>query len=120
MRARDEMQHQQRQDAVEALVGIRQRAGVADIESHARITVLASGVFDIDVCEIDALHLLEIEPFDQLEGQPAGAAANVQHGLAIGHADEVEERHGELPAPAAHQHFVAVGVRRLEGGGKGH
>jgi hypothetical protein len=41
------MQHEQRQNAVEAVIRERQRAGVSDLEDDSRIAIAARGVFDV-------------------------------------------------------------------------
>ena len=105
-----EVQHQQRQHAVEAAVGTRQRAGIADFERGAGVAVVPRGMGHIDRRDVDAEQLLHAAALQQRERQTAGAAAHVEHPLAIGHADEIEKRLGEAPAPAPHLQFVAVAI----------
>ena len=51
---RHEMQHQQREHAIEAAIGERQRADVADLEGDARIANGSARMIDIDRREVDA------------------------------------------------------------------
>ena len=117
---RHEVQHQQREDAVEGAVGQREGVHVAGLEAHTGVAVQVAGVGDIRGREVDSQHAPGARALRHGEGQAAGAAADIEHVLAVRGADEVEKRADEPPAPAAHDPLVAFAVAGGVGGRRVH
>ena len=114
-----EMQHQQRQDGIEASVRVRHGAGVADLEVGSGGVRAAARVGDIVGREIQPRDAGRRRPAQDGGGQVAGATAEVE-AIAVDRPDEVEEQLGQAAAPAPHLQLVGVAVGGVEARGIAH
>ena len=105
-----EMEDEERQGAVEPAVRERNGAGIALRDRDPRIRVPPLRLRDEHGRIVDRRDLGHVGCRRQREGQAAGAAADVEHPLAVRDAGEVDERPRQHPAPAAHEPLVAGGA----------
>jgi hypothetical protein len=101
------VQHQQGEDPVETLVRKSERAGVANLKCHSRISTVTSCVFDVGGGEVDAVHFRHVASFGYRESEAARAATNIENAFLLGGADEVRNgRPGACSSgpSAAHNH----------------
>ena len=106
----NELQHEQRQDAVETVLGKVQSAGISNSERNSRIVIAARRMLNVGGREIDAEELSGAASLRQRKGQAAGAASHIENTFAIGDADEVKKRLRKAPAPASHLLLVAIAI----------
>ncbi len=64
---------------------------------------------DESLRRIDGRHPVHTDPADELDGQRAGTAADVEHALAGRDAREIGERHRKRPGVPPHEPVVRVG-----------
>src|SRR5262249_61403209 len=101
--------------------GGRARAGAARAgEGTGRLVAGARGALAVGGRGLDAGQGPAPAAPRHGEREAAGAAADVEHALAVAHADEREERLGQPAAPPAHQPLVAVAVGGPERRGTRH
>jgi hypothetical protein len=103
----DEVEHQQRQRAVERIALERQSAGVRLLNSYSWIGVAPDRFLDEDRRIVDCGNFIEISGPRERERQAAGAAADVENLFAVGDPREVDEQRCEPLTPAAHQLLIA-------------
>ena len=74
---------------------------------HVRMPLARRG--DERLRRIDCRDRVRAEPPYELRGQRAGAAADVEHALSLGHSGEVREHRGERNRVAAHEAVIRLG-----------
>ena len=116
----NELQHEQRQDAVETVIGNVQSAGISNPECNSRIVIAVRRMLNVGGREIDAVELSGAASLRQRKGEAAGAASHIENMLTVNSADEVKKRFCEAPAPASHLQLVSVAVDRVECRGNRH
>ena len=94
------------QGCIELVVGERQSLGRCMFDPNTRMA-LSSGD-DERLRGIDGRDAVCAEPTDQLRGERAGPAADVEHALAGDHVGEVREQGSERNGIPAHEAVVRV------------
>ena len=113
-RSWNEVQYEKRKDAVEAVIGKVQRAGISNLENDPWIMVVALGMLDVGGRIIDGMHLLCLASVHQSKGKAASAAADIKNVFASRGTDKVKKRARKSSAPASHLEFVAIAARGHE------
>jgi hypothetical protein len=104
---RDEVEHEQRQGAVEGAAVEGQGAGIRLPDCYSRVDVAPDRLLDKDWRIVDCGNLAEVGGPGEREGQAACAAADVENLFAVGDPREVNEQGREFLAPAAHELLIA-------------
>jgi hypothetical protein len=101
---------------VERGIGKRQRAGVGDLKTKARIAVVALGVLDVGLRKVHAHDTAYFGILNKAGGQAAGPATHIEDAFGGANPGKGDERRRQPAAPSAHLQLVTIAVGGNERG----